>query len=312
MCAEKLIDDARDAAQRAVRSDRAGGRSARSQGQAEAAACARAYAPHRQACAGQSDHPRQCADAVGAARPARGDEAGLGLRLAQPCARHHLDARCGRKPGAPRKAEGDAWRASTRSGARGSTRATRSIQRRSRRATRSEEPASGGRRGQPRRRDRALFRDFRHACPISARRYARDAASGRYEPAREVRRIASTGKIIAAIGIANELKDGADALYHDSEAPAGALIETVRRGAASQGPARARRVRLLAQPAGRMAAGADRPGAGARDDRRLGFTMPPAPASGIGDAAFDGCRARPRSRDRRSACITCRAWFWRR
>ena len=61
---------------------------------------------------------------------------------------------------------------------------------------------------------------------------ARETASGRYLPERESRRIASTGKIIAAIGIANELKDGPDAAYHDAEAPAGggAALETCAKG----------------------------------------------------------------------------------
>ena len=59
---------------------------------------------------------------------------------------------------------------------------------------------------------------------------ARDPATGRYEPARETRRIASTGKIIAAIGIANELKDGVDALYQDSEGPGGKALDTCLRG----------------------------------------------------------------------------------
>ncbi len=60
--------------------------------------------------------------------------------------------------------------------------------------------------------------------------YARDAGTGRYDPSREVRRIASTGKIIAAIGIANELRDGADAPYQDSEFAGPALAETCARG----------------------------------------------------------------------------------
>ena len=64
---------------------------------------------------------------------------------------------------------------------------------------------------------------------------ARDAATGRYDAAREGRRIASTGKIIAGIGIANELKDGADTLWHDAEAPAGAAIETCAKGGEPKG-----------------------------------------------------------------------------
>ncbi len=59
---------------------------------------------------------------------------------------------------------------------------------------------------------------------------ARDPATGRYDANREGRRIASTGKIIAAIGIANELRDGVDAQYHDSEGPGGNAVETCARG----------------------------------------------------------------------------------
>ena len=64
---------------------------------------------------------------------------------------------------------------------------------------------------------------------------ARDQASGRYDPAREGRRIASTGKIIAAIGIANELKDGVDALYQDMAAPGAAALETCAKGGETRG-----------------------------------------------------------------------------
>ncbi len=59
---------------------------------------------------------------------------------------------------------------------------------------------------------------------------ARDPATGRYDASREGRRIASTGKIIAAIGIVNELKDGVDAHYQDSEGPGGTAVETCARG----------------------------------------------------------------------------------
>lgn len=58
---------------------------------------------------------------------------------------------------------------------------------------------------------------------------ARDPASGFYERAREPRMIASVGKMIAAIGIANEGKDTPDSLYVDTNAPAKGL-ETCRHG----------------------------------------------------------------------------------
>jgi membrane peptidoglycan carboxypeptidase len=59
---------------------------------------------------------------------------------------------------------------------------------------------------------------------------ARESREGRYDPTREGRHIASTGKILAAIGIANEGRDGADSLYSDSLAPERGL-ETCDKGA---------------------------------------------------------------------------------
>ena len=58
---------------------------------------------------------------------------------------------------------------------------------------------------------------------------ARSSETGLYEPMREGRMIASTGKILAAIGIANEGKDTPDSLYVDTEAPAQGL-ETCEKG----------------------------------------------------------------------------------
>jgi membrane peptidoglycan carboxypeptidase len=116
--------------------------------------------------------------------------------------------------------------------------------------------------------------------PYFGSAYARSASTGIYEPAREPRRIASTGKIIAAIGIANELRDGTDALYADSEAPAASLVETCARGAA-QGNRRAlvafacslnRPVEWRLAQAGQVRV------RGLID--KLGFVMPPSPASG--------------------------------
>ncbi len=49
--------------------------------------------------------------------------------------------------------------------------------------------------------------------------FARDAKTGRYEPNREARHIASTGKIIAAIAIANQGRDLPGTLYADPNAP---------------------------------------------------------------------------------------------
>jgi penicillin-binding protein 1A len=52
---------------------------------------------------------------------------------------------------------------------------------------------------------------------------ARDTATGRYEPGRDPRMIASTSKMIAAIAIANSGRDSTASLYVDTEAPARGL-----------------------------------------------------------------------------------------
>lgn len=59
---------------------------------------------------------------------------------------------------------------------------------------------------------------------------ARNASNGLYDTANESRMIASTGKMIAAIAIANEGKDTANTLYKDNEAPAQGL-DTCEKGA---------------------------------------------------------------------------------
>jgi hypothetical protein len=59
---------------------------------------------------------------------------------------------------------------------------------------------------------------------------ARSQATGLYEPEREIRMVASTGKMLAAIAIANEGKDTIDSLYLDTEAPAKGLETCERRG----------------------------------------------------------------------------------
>lgn len=64
--------------------------------------------------------------------------------------------------------------------------------------------------------------------------FARDAATGFYNSSRESRMVASTGKIIAAIAIANTMRDTAQTLYLDTQAPANGLEDcgrgTERRG----------------------------------------------------------------------------------
>ena len=109
---------------------------------------------------------------------------------------------------------------------------------------------------------------------------ARSTSSGFYEPAREGRMIASTGKIIAAIALANEGKDNAASLYLDTQAPATGL-DTCAKGGSERHGRKAivafacslnnpllNRVALVGQ---------------ARVQHiinELGFTMPPATADG--------------------------------
>ncbi|HUJ37307.1 MAG TPA: transglycosylase domain-containing protein [Hyphomicrobium sp.] len=64
--------------------------------------------------------------------------------------------------------------------------------------------------------------------------FARDAATGFYDASRESRMVASTGKILAAIAIANTMRDTTQTLYLDTQAPATGLEDcgrgTERRG----------------------------------------------------------------------------------
>ncbi|MEO8419560.1 MAG: transglycosylase domain-containing protein [Hyphomicrobium sp.] len=59
--------------------------------------------------------------------------------------------------------------------------------------------------------------------------FARETATGYYDSGRESRMVASTGKIIAAIAIANTLRDTPQSLYPDTKAPAQGL-ETCSKG----------------------------------------------------------------------------------
>lgn len=59
---------------------------------------------------------------------------------------------------------------------------------------------------------------------------ARDSATGYYDPMRESRRVASTGKILAAIAIANAVRDTTETLYLDTDAPTQGLETCVHGG----------------------------------------------------------------------------------
>ena len=115
---------------------------------------------------------------------------------------------------------------------------------------------------------------------------ARNAATGFYEPARDPRMIASTGKMIAAIAIANGGKD-----YEQFALPryagAGARARNLRQGLCASRPARHRRLRLLAQRAASEPRGARRTGAREKPHRRLRLQY-----AARRYAAVDGRRAR--------------------
>ncbi|MBA4132190.1 MAG: glycosyl transferase family 51 [Hyphomicrobium sp.] len=111
---------------------------------------------------------------------------------------------------------------------------------------------------------------------------ARSPETGRYEPEHDPRMIASTGKIIAAIAIANTMRDTQNSLYLDTEAPASGLDTCARGGserhgrraivsfACSLNPPLINRTALVGQSRVQMLID------------RLGFTMPPADAAGGG------------------------------
>jgi penicillin-binding protein 1A len=110
---------------------------------------------------------------------------------------------------------------------------------------------------------------------------ARDRDTGRYVAEREPRRIASTGKMIAAIGIANDIRDTTEAVWQDAEAPGGSAIETCARGNALRGrPALTAFACSLNRPVEWRLAHV-----GQARVRRLinglGFSMPPAPSAAL-------------------------------
>lgn len=114
--------------------------------------------------------------------------------------------------------------------------------------------------------------------------YARDPASGGYDPARESRMLASVGKVLTAIAIAAAGRDGPGTLYADTEAPAtsGAALEGCGRGT-SEGQRRASVVFACSLNAPLLARAA---GLGQGRIKRLidrfGFVMPPPNADGEG------------------------------
>jgi len=111
---------------------------------------------------------------------------------------------------------------------------------------------------------------------------ARDKHDGLYDPAHETRMIASTGKMIAAIAIANGLRDTPESLYLDTDAPAAGL-ETCRNGG---GQRRGRKAIVafacsLNNPVGNRTARVGQARVKALIDQ-LGFAMPPPGPDGHG------------------------------
>ena len=109
---------------------------------------------------------------------------------------------------------------------------------------------------------------------------ARAKDTGLYNPSRESRMIASTGKMIAAMAIANEGKDSTDSLYLDTEAPSHGL-ETCDKG----GPAHHGRRSLVAFACSLNAPLLNRTAqVGQANIKKLidglGFAMPPAAEGG--------------------------------
>jgi hypothetical protein len=111
--------------------------------------------------------------------------------------------------------------------------------------------------------------------------FARNTATGLYDLSRESRMVASTGKIIAAIAIANTRRDTTQSLYVDAQAPESGL-ETCRRGSKRHGrKAIVSFACSLNDPLLRRTARV-----GQRSVRKiidqLGFTMPPPNSLGEG------------------------------
>lgn len=111
--------------------------------------------------------------------------------------------------------------------------------------------------------------------------YARETATGFYDAGRESRMVASTGKIIAAIAIANTLRDTPQSIYPDAHAPAQG-VDTCARG---EQPAGRRALTAFAcslnDPLMTRTAAVGQ----ARVKRlidELGFNMPPTNADGSG------------------------------
>ncbi|MEQ8822937.1 MAG: transglycosylase domain-containing protein [Filomicrobium sp.] len=121
-----------------------------------------------------------------------------------------------------------------------------------------------------------------HTASYFGSPFARDKETGFYVRKTEPRMIASVGKMIAAIAIANEGRDNAGSLYVDTEAPERGLETCRHKGKLRRGrkaivafacslnsPLLTRTARVGQKPVGRLI-------------DRLGFNMPPKNANGEG------------------------------
>lgn len=111
---------------------------------------------------------------------------------------------------------------------------------------------------------------------------ARDNKTGFYEPEREGRRVASTGKILAAIAIANTLQTSADSLLTDTDAPSTGLEGCTHGGGQTRG-----RKALVAFACSLNNPIMNRAAAVGQDKMRalidgFGFNMPPLNSAGEG------------------------------
>ena len=109
---------------------------------------------------------------------------------------------------------------------------------------------------------------------------ARDALTGYYDPKREPRMIASTGKMLAAIGIANRHSDTTNSLWLDTDAPTVGL-ETCQHGGGNRHGRKAivAFACSLNNPVGHRTARLGQARVKALIDQ-FGFTMPPTDANG--------------------------------
>lgn len=114
---------------------------------------------------------------------------------------------------------------------------------------------------------------------------ARDGRTGHYDRERESRAIASAGKMMAAIAIANQMRDTADTLYTDTDAPAKGLDTCEKGGGQTHGrKAIVAFACSLNNPVAHRAALAGQANVQRIIDT-LGFNMPPRNADGEGTPA---------------------------